>query len=69
MDVNQPLDDSTWSARCVARMIELDPLLDPELARPIADDMGTRSRWRTMAPEDAAQAVFDFGNKTGTPPV
>jgi len=61
MGVKEPLDDAGWCVRCVARMVELDPLLDPELARPIADDMGTRPRWRTMPPEDAAQALFDFG--------
>ncbi len=44
-------------------MVELDPLLDPALARPIADDMCARARWRSMAPEAAAQAVFEFGSK------
>lgn len=59
----EPLEDGPWIARCVARMVELDPKLDPELARPIAEDMSTRARWRQMAPEDAAQALFDFGPK------
>ena len=68
MAVGEPVDDTAWSARCVARMVELDPMLDPELARPIAEDMCSRLRWRTMGPEEAAQAVFDFGNdKTGKP--
>jgi len=58
--MTEPLDDAAWIARCLARMIELDPALDPALARPIAEDMCTRARWRRMAPEDAAQAVFDF---------
>lgn len=57
------LDEAVWIARCVARLIELDPQLDPELARPIAEDMESRRRWRSMAPEDAAQTVFDFGSK------
>ena len=63
--VNQPLDDDVWIARCVAHLIELDPHLDPELARPVAADMSSRQRWRSMAPEVAAQTVFDFGSKPG----
>lgn len=54
------LNDSTWVARCIARMVELDPVLDPELARPVAEDMCNRQRWRGMGPEEAAQAVFDL---------
>ena len=60
--VSEPLSDGVWITRCVAKMVGLDPQLDPELARPVAEDMATRARWRNMAPEDAAQAVFDFGN-------
>jgi hypothetical protein len=56
----EPLDDSTWVARCIARMVELDPALDPELARPVVEDMCFRQRWREMGPETAAQAVFDL---------
>lgn len=63
------MDEGTWVARCVARMVELDPLLDPELARPVAEDMSTRTRWRTMGPENAAQTVFDFGSKPGAKPL
>ena len=65
----QSLEDGAWSDRCLQRMIELDPQLDPELARPIADDMCSRARWRAMAPEDAAQFMFDVGTKRGTPPL
>ncbi len=63
MSVSEPLDDHAWIARCVARMVELDPLLDPELARPIVQDMVSRARWRSMGPEHAAQAVFDLGSQ------
>ena len=56
----EPLDDSTWVARCIARLVELDPALDPELARPVVEDMCSRPRWRDMGPEAAAQAVFDL---------
>jgi len=58
--MTDPLDDAAWTRRCLAHMIELDPALDPALARPIAEDMCTRARWRVMVPEAAAQAVFDF---------
>lgn len=68
MSVNQTLDDAGWIAGCVARMVSLDPLLDPELARPIAEDMCSRPRWRAMAPDAAAQTVFDFGSKSGGSP-
>lgn len=57
------VDDLAWVERCLARMLELDPQLDPELARPIAADMCTRTRWRTMAPEAAAELVFDLDAK------
>lgn len=65
--VIERLDDGVWIARCLAQLIELDPQLDPELARPIAEDMGSRKRWRSMAPEDAARIVFDFGSKKPDP--
>ena len=54
------VDDPMWIARCVARLVELDAKLEPEFARPIAEDMCGRPRWRGMTPEAAAQTVFDF---------
>ena len=54
------LNDSTWVARCIARLVELDPALHPELARPVVEDMCTRPRWRTMQPEHAAQLGCDL---------
>jgi len=62
MSMDQRLDDQIWVVRCVARMVELDPQLDPELARPIAQDMVSRARWRSLSPEGAAQAVFNIGS-------
>ncbi len=55
------LNDERWLARCLGRLIELDPQLDPALALPIAEDLCGRSRWRAMSPETAAQIVFDGG--------
>lgn len=63
--VDERLDDEVWIARCVARFVELDPQLDPDLARPVAADMGSRQRWRSMPPEAAAQTVFDFDSTRG----
>lgn len=63
MPVDQGLDDHVWIARCVARMVELDPKLEPELARPIVQEMAPRTRWRSMNPEDAAHAAFYFGTQ------
>lgn len=65
--VDECLNDGVWITRCVARLIEFDPQLDPELARPVAEDMGSRQRWRSMAPEDAARTVFHFGSKPEAP--
>jgi hypothetical protein len=59
----EPLDDGVWVRRCVDRLVALDPALDPERARPVAEDMCTRPRWRAMAPEAAAQALFDVGTE------
>lgn len=56
-------DKAGWVQRCVDHLVALDPSLDPELARPIADDMFNRARWRDMGPEAAAQAVFDMGRR------
>lgn len=60
------LDDRVWITRCVAHLVELDPKLDPELARPIAQDLVTRERWRRVRPEDAAQALFFFDPTQGS---
>lgn len=59
MSVDESAGDGDWVARCVAHMVVLDPLLIPDLARPIAEDMSARRRWRALSPEDAAQLLFD----------
>jgi hypothetical protein len=63
--MTEVLDNEAWVLRCVAHMLTLDQTLDPDLARPIAEDMCSRARWRDMGPEAAAQAVFDLGNRRG----
>ena len=65
--MSEALDDLDWVARCLAHMLVLDAKLDRALAQPIVEDMCTRPRWRGMAPEAAAQALFDFdAGKTGS---
>ena len=60
--MTEALDDDAWVQRCLTRLVELDPSLDPELGRPIAQDLCERPRWRAMAPEHAAQTIFDVGD-------
>lgn len=59
------LNDEIWVARCIARLVELDPVLDSALARPVVEDMCNRPRWRAMPPEQAAQVVFDLDTRRG----
>lgn len=59
----EALNDKVWTARCLARMIEIDPELKPSFAEPIALDLCSRARWRAMEPEAAAQVLFDHSQK------
>jgi hypothetical protein len=47
-----------WTARCLARLMSLDPELAREEAVLIAEDMSTRRHWRHMLPETAADVLF-----------
>jgi hypothetical protein len=49
---------SAWVHRCAKRMLELDPELDPLAAMHTVDDMARITRWRTMLPEDVAEALY-----------
>jgi len=51
-------DTAEWSARCLARLMSLDPELAKDEAVAIADDMSTRRHWRHMLPETAADILF-----------
>lgn len=64
--MNDVFDQEEWVRRCVAHLLMLDPSLQADLARPIAEDLFERQRWRDMGPERAAQTVFDVGNKGGS---
>lgn len=63
MPDDDSLSDEIWTVRCVERMVELDPALQPLLAAEIAADLCSRSRWRAMPPESAAQTLFDYDAK------
>ena len=39
-------------------MLELDPELDPLAAMHTVDDMARITRWRSMLPEDVAEAIY-----------
>ena len=65
MDANAPLwpgspvpDTVEWAARCLARLMSLDPELARDEAVAIADDMSARRHWRHMLPETAAEVLF-----------
>ncbi|HEY2559376.1 MAG TPA: hypothetical protein VGI48_06685 [Caldimonas sp.] len=49
---------SAWVHRCAKRMLELDPELDPLAAMHTVDDMARITRWRSMLPEDVAEALY-----------
>ncbi len=65
MRTNAPLwpgspvpDTAEWVARCLARLLSLDPELAKDEAVAIADDMSARRHWRHMLPETAAEVLF-----------
>jgi len=51
-------DTAAWAARCLDRLLSLDPELARDEAAAIADDMSTRRHWRHMLPETAAEILF-----------
>lgn len=55
---------AAWAARCLARMLQLDPAADPALLMPIVEDMSQARRWADKTPEEAAE--WCFGPLTGT---
>lgn len=51
-------DDEEWVARCMARVLELDPIIKAEEARRSVTDLASLERWRTMSPEAAADQLY-----------
>ena len=51
-------DTDEWIARCVARVLELDPIIKAEEAWRSVSDLAALERWRLMKPEAAAEQLY-----------
>lgn len=48
-----------WKRRFATRILEIDANRDPTALLHIADDLALSGRWRLMAPEEAAETLFE----------
>lgn len=51
-------DDDEWIARCLRRVLELDPIIRAEEARRSVGELAGLERWRVMKPEAAAEQLY-----------
>jgi hypothetical protein len=51
-------DNDEWIARCVRRVLELDPLIKADEAHRSVADLAGLERWRLMKPEAAAEQLY-----------
>ena len=51
-------DSDEWIARCVARVLQLDPIIKADEARRSVTDLAALERWRLMKPEAAADQLY-----------
>jgi hypothetical protein len=51
-------DTDEWIARCVARVLQLDPIIKADEARRSVGDLAALERWRLMKPEGAADQLY-----------
>jgi hypothetical protein len=51
-------DSDEWIARCVARVLQLDPIIKADEARRSVTDLAAHERWRLMKPESAAEQLY-----------
>jgi hypothetical protein len=51
-------DTGEWIARCVARVLQLDPIIKADEARRSVGDLAELERWRLMKPEAAADQLY-----------
>jgi hypothetical protein len=51
-------DNDEWIARCVARVLSLDPIIKTEEARRSVGELAELERWRLMKPEAAADQLY-----------
>ena len=51
-------DSDEWIARCVARVLQLDPIIKADEASRSVTDLAALERWRLMKPEAAADQLY-----------
>ena len=51
-------DNDEWVARCVGRVLQLDPIIKADEARRSVTDLSELERWRLMRPEAAAEQLY-----------
>lgn len=51
-------DTDAWIARCVGRVLELDPIIKADEAQRTVTDLAGLERWRLMKPEAAAEQLY-----------
>ena len=51
-------DNDEWIARCVARVLALDPIIKADEARRSVGELAELERWRLMKPEAAAEQLY-----------
>jgi hypothetical protein len=51
-------DNDEWIARCLHRVLELDPIIRADEARRSVGELAGLERWRLMKPEAAAEQLY-----------
>ena len=51
-------DSDEWIARCVARVLQLDPIIKADEATRSVTELAQLERWRLMKPEAAADQLY-----------
>ncbi|MEO8523267.1 MAG: hypothetical protein ABI460_00975 [Caldimonas sp.] len=51
-------DSDAWIARCVARVLQLDPIIKADEANRSVTELAQLERWRLMKPESAAEQLY-----------
>lgn len=51
-------DTDEWIARCLGRVLQLDPIIKAEEARTSVGGLAELERWRLMKPEAAAEQLY-----------
>ena len=57
-DAEYVRDTGEWIARCVARVVALDPIIKTEEAERSVRELAELDRWRLMKPEAAAEQLY-----------